>query len=56
MVPGNGGNWFIWFMSKGGGGGSSLADEGELELLRNCELSDGENIPRGGNSGFTDAC
>lgn len=38
-------------MSNGGGGRPS-ADDGELELFRTSELSDGENIPRGGNNGL----
>lgn len=49
MEPGNGGSWFT---SKGGGGGRPSADDGEFELFRTNEFSDGENIPRGGNRGF----
>ena len=50
--PGKGGSWFI---SKGGGGGRPSADDGECELFRTSELSEGENMPLGGNRGFMDA-
>lgn len=41
-------------MKSYGGGGKPSVAVGEFELLRMSDPKDGENMPRGGNGGFSE--